>query len=172
MTHLLHFYGELPFSSADFLKTTFNANTVSYLEQHMDAETYRLELLEASGPRWLRAVRVAPNVSLPWWAARALGATRISYLETTTHEVGTHTLEWNALSNVLTERVHMTGQIQLEAAPRGTCRYTLQGEVSVQFYGIGARLEEAIGESVTRTFELTHELLLIRHAAHQRGNLL
>lgn len=156
----LEIVGELPLSVERYLEVYFDRRFIAYLRRHLGVREYQVELLEMTASQCARTVKVALNLELPWAVRRALGSKGVSYLETALHHRGTGLIEWGILTNILPDKISVTGTTALEDLPGSRCRRTVSGEVAVGFRAIGPAIEASIAETILQGQRRGAELMV------------
>lgn len=165
----LDFHHDFPFSADRYVDLFFDAGLVDYLrDQLTDMDEYRVEILERTDTRNLRTLKVAPRVELPRAIKAMLGRKRrVAWLETTSHEVGARTLNWNILTSVLTEKIKIGGTYILEDLGPAQCRRTVLGEIKVSYMGLGMMVEDHIAGQMEKSFSMGREHMIAYDAANR-----
>jgi hypothetical protein len=165
----LDFSHEFPFSADRYVELFFDAGLVDYLRAELkDMHEYRVEILERTPTRYLRTLKVAPRIELPGKLGAILGRKkRIAWLETTSHAVGTPTLDWNILTSLLTEKIQIGGTYVLEDLGPNLCRRAVLGEINVRYMGVGHLVEDHIAGQMEKSFSMGREHMIAYDAANR-----
>lgn len=168
MTRVISYQKALPFSTERLIEHYFDADAFDFIYQHLDLEAFKLEVLKADGRQHLRTVRITPALDLPWWTARALGAKRISYLETSSWDTNSATIQWSLLSSVLTEKIAINGEITLEPVDQSQSCLNFNAQISVSLFGVGSKVEAFIAEQLQNLQEMIYDLHIVYNIAQLR----
>lgn len=108
---------------------------------------------ERNGDVVVRHTRVAPiGREIPGPVAKAIGASRIEYVEELTYDFAKHRGVWQTISSVLPDKVETKGTLEITAAGAG-CTRVSAGEVIVKVFGVGGLIEKVIIGDVDKSYE-------------------
>lgn len=109
--------------------------------------------LEKTGNVLVRHTRVAPiGREIPTPVAKAIGASRIEYVEELTYDFEKHSGVWQTISSVLPDKVETKGTLTIKANGAGCTRIS-EGEVTVKVFGVGGLIEKVIIGDVEKSYE-------------------
>jgi hypothetical protein len=124
---------------------------------------------ERVGNKIVRHTRVAPiGRELPGPVAKAVGASRIEYVEEITYDFDTHTGVWRTVSSILPDKVDTKGTLTLLASGDGCTRIS-EGTIDVKVFGIGGLIEKIIVGDVDKSYEDAARFTREYWARKQRG---
>jgi hypothetical protein len=134
------------------------------LHQHTDVDLTTLSSETRDGKLYER-LRVSPRKELPAIAAKAVGASRLSYVQELVSDPVNHTITWKVLSDVLPDKVTCSGTTVIRPDGAG-CVRDLRGEVRVALPFVGGTIEKHIvtelESSYTRAADVVRRLLAKR----------
>lgn len=146
------------------IRHLFSAISLEDYEQLYFDEPFNIELCRAveldrelvsrelNRDKLTREVRISPRGrTIPAPVAKALGGSRIEYVEKIDYRFGTFEGHWESISSLMTDRISSTGTFRFEAVSTGIYR-VIVGEVRVRVLGLGKVIEKAIVDDVKRSY--------------------
>jgi hypothetical protein len=129
-----------------YVDETFNAELCAYLK--LDRE---LLLLKEDQGQVERQVRVTPDREIPAPAAKVMGSSRISYVETLTYTLGSGRGQWSTASSVLPDKIESFGNLAITQVGNAVVR-RVTGQITVRIFGLGKVVERFIVADVVRSY--------------------
>jgi len=110
------------------------------------------------GSRAFSRTRVAPRRELPVVAQKALGQTRLSYVQEIDQDNAAMTTSWRVLSELLPDKVRCQGTSRVVPAPPG-CERVIEGNIEVAIPFVGGAIERVILSEIERSYERAAEVI-------------
>lgn len=136
----------------------------SYWDPAFDAELVKVtgiarEVLseDVQGPIRTRRQRFTSSMTLPAAAAGLLGTDKIQYEQVSRIDDDKMEIAWEVISPVMPDKIKASGVFRVEATPEG-CVQILDGNVSVGIFMVGAKVEAAIADTLTKAQDGTAAL--------------
>ena len=109
------------------------------------------------GPVKVYRVRFTPDAELPSAVAKLTGSKKLIYEQENRLNTETHTMEWQVFPAVAKDKVEAKGTMVMRTVG-DTVERTVDGDISVRVPIIGRRIEKAIMESVSSSYERAAEI--------------
>lgn len=100
-----------------------------------------------------RKVRVVPGFPLPAPVQKVMGGRELEYLEESTFHKARKVLDWKATPGMMADKVRVGGTVQATAVGANSVRRVIEGEVSIDVFGLGGLMEKGVIESVKNSYE-------------------
>lgn len=110
------------------------------------------------GARTYDELRVSPRKELPVLAQRALGTSRLSYVQVVEGDDDTMTTTWKVVMDVLSDKVRCAGTSRVIPAPDG-CERIIEGEIKVAILFVGGAIERVVLDQLERSYERASEVI-------------
>jgi hypothetical protein len=127
--------------------------------QMLDAETgVRREILWNREDDTCRVwrVKVIPDDDLPGPVAKVAGTKKFIYEQENQLDRATHCMKWRVIPALQSGKIRAEGTMTIRAIPTGVER-VVEGEVQVRIPLVGKRIEKAVVNSVTRSYDKAAE---------------
>ena len=99
-----------------------------------------------------RRIRMIPGFPVPAPVQKILSNVELEYLEESTFHKDRKVLDWSVQPNVLSDRVVAKGQVVV-VAEGPNVRRTINGEVTVNVFGVGGIVEKLVKDNTERSYE-------------------
>jgi hypothetical protein len=143
-------------SASDYWSATRGPAYEAELAAKADVDLERLGT-ESRGTSVIERVRVKPRRELPPLAAKAVGASRLSYVQETESDDAQRTTRWKVTPDVLPGKVRCEGTSRVVDVPGG-CERVLEGEITVSIPLVGSTIEKHVVEQLEASYERTAEV--------------
>jgi hypothetical protein len=143
----------------------------AFRERLQERARLKQKILEerTEGGITFKKIRTEPERELPAVAAKLLGASKLSYVQSNRLDVANNRLDWTVQMDVMSDRVEVKGQTRVEPLPSGGCRRVVDGEINVRVRLVGGQIEKAVvaefEKSMERAVEIARELIRERGVA-------
>jgi hypothetical protein len=110
-----------------------------------------LERKEDAQKVW-RRIRMIPGFPVPAPVQKVLNNVELEYTEESTFHKDRKVLDWSVKPNVMTDRVVARGQVVVTAEGPNV-RRVINGEVTVNIFGVGGVIEKLVKDNTERSYE-------------------
>lgn len=122
------------------------------LRRDMEMDVVVLERREEGSRLWER-VRVSPRKELPVVMAKAIGASRLSYVQEVDSNSDDLTMKWRVIMDAMPEKVTCAGTSRVIASPAGGCERIIEGEITVGIPLVGRIIEKHVVEGIAKSYD-------------------
>jgi hypothetical protein len=120
-----------------------------------------LDTRDENGIR-IQKIEVRRSKDLPRIAAKVLGSSQLTYIQTNRFDAASNRLDWRVEIPAMGDRLSVSGVTSLTPSATG-CHRLLDGNITVRVRMVGAAVEKAIGgefqKTAVRAVEIVKELL-------------
>eukprot|EP00128_Syssomonas_multiformis_P002880 Colp12_sorted_trinity150504_noHs@27273 len=104
-------------------------------------------------------LRTAPQLNIPSYIIKALGASEIVFDDIITYPSNAppYRLEFTTIPSVCASYAKISGTITLEEIDEHTCRQVLEGTCEVKVWGVGGKIEQLIIDNLHHNYSLLPE---------------
>jgi hypothetical protein len=110
----------------------------------------------------IQTTEVRRSKNLPRIAAKVLGSSQLTYIQTNRFDAAKNRLDWRVEIPAMGDRLQVSGVTSLKPTPTG-CQRVLEGDITVRVRMVGAAVEKAIGgefqKTAVRAVEIVKEIL-------------
>ncbi len=121
------------------------------LQARADHDAEELERAVRGGLAYVKT-QITSHKDLPPVMARAIGASRLSYVLEQWRDDAKMELRWKVTPPAARDKVRAEGTYRLVARPEG-CERLVNGEISVSIPLVGGKIEKAIGGELKKSYE-------------------
>jgi hypothetical protein len=143
-------------SARDYWNATRGPDFEAALSAGSEVDIEPLGVEERGGRRVERA-RVKPRRELPAVAAKAVGASRLSWVQETEFDDAALATRWSVTPDVLPGKVRCEGSSRVVDVPGG-CERVIEGEIAVSIPFIGGTVEKHVMEQLEGSYDRAAEL--------------
>ena len=135
----------------------FNPDFDALVDEATDVTRTTVSSIINDNGEQVMTIRTTPNRTMPPAMASMLGTDRLIYEQISTFNPATSSLTWRVTPNVMANKVTATGT-NIVAASLNECIREVRGEIEVRVPLFGRKIEQAIVQDVTKSYELAAQV--------------